>query len=247
MTSEYLHLKHFLDSNQTIEFSLISQPALVKEIQELLKIQNLYTGEVDGLIGNKTIAAFVQFKQNLELSHLNFLGPTTAASLLELAECHKVSEQDASVSIPKPKNKGNSLRLPNGVIVFENHLIINDIPLTWGEVTKGCSRIPENSDVVANIVEIASVFGVIREKYGSAIVINSGYRTAAVNRQVGGARFSQHVRGAALDICPSDGDFKKLYQICRETSQVTGLGDGRHRGFVHIDCRPGGRVVFNYP
>ncbi|QSJ17700.1 DUF882 domain-containing protein [Nostoc sp. UHCC 0702] len=242
----YQHLEKLIKSGETLEFSHLSDPALIKDIQKLLSIKNLYAGEIDGIIGPQTTSAFAQFKQALELSHPKLLGPTTAASLLEITEEHKVSEQETSPA-PEPKNKGNSLRLPNGVIVFENQYILHKIPLTWGEVTKGCSRIPQDSDVVSNIVEIASIFGIIREKYGSSIAVNSGYRTPEINRQVGGARFSQHIRGAALDICPWDSNLQKLYQICRETPKVTGLGRGMHRGFVHIDCRPGARVVFDYP
>ncbi|MBD2280872.1 MAG: hypothetical protein HEQ13_09325 [Dolichospermum sp. DEX189] len=34
--------------------------------------------------------------------------------------------------------------------------------------------------------------------------------------------------------------------VCR-ASDCTGLGRGMHRGFVHVDWRAGGRVVFDYP
>ena len=40
----------------------------------------------------------------------------------------------------------------------------------------------------------------IRDHFGAPVVITSGYRTAAHNRAVGGAPYSQHCYGRAADI-----------------------------------------------
>lgn len=40
----------------------------------------------------------------------------------------------------------------------------------------------------------------LREAYGKPIKVNSGYRSPAVNRAVGGSNSSQHVTGQAADI-----------------------------------------------
>lgn len=40
----------------------------------------------------------------------------------------------------------------------------------------------------------------IRDKYGKAIVVTSGYRCPALNAKIGGASTSQHVKGQAADI-----------------------------------------------
>ncbi len=45
------------------------------------------------------------------------------------------------------------------------------------------------------------------ERYGAAIHINSGYRTEAYNRKIGGAARSQHCRGQACDCCAVHKDF----------------------------------------
>ena len=40
----------------------------------------------------------------------------------------------------------------------------------------------------------------VREIYGKPIRINSGYRTEAHNRKVGGVDSSSHIKGLAIDV-----------------------------------------------
>lgn len=46
----------------------------------------------------------------------------------------------------------------------------------------------------------------LRDLYGRGLVVNSGYRSEAVNKAVGGASNSSHKYGYALDIVPQDND-----------------------------------------
>ena len=48
--------------------------------------------------------------------------------------------------------------------------------------------------------ELVQVLQAIRDHFGAPVVITSGYRTAAHNRAVGGAVYSQHQYGRAADI-----------------------------------------------
>jgi len=74
------------------------------------------------------------------------------------------------------------------------------------------------------------------------IRVSSAYRTFAYNDLVGGAEWSQHVFGRALDLVPPDGlALRAFYDICRAAAEVTairGLGYYDAAGFVHIDTRP---------
>ena len=47
---------------------------------------------------------------------------------------------------------------------------------------------------------VANVLDPLREAYGKPIYVNSGYRSPALNRAVGGSKTSQHVSGQAADI-----------------------------------------------
>ncbi|AFY49016.1 hypothetical protein Nos7524_3216 [Nostoc sp. PCC 7524] len=247
--NKFPKLNEVVDRNLVIELDKAPKE-LVKEIQTKLKLKGLYNYEVDGIVGNLTRKAFAEFKESVWLSHPTLIGSSVAANLLEIGE-HRVSEQ-TQVSNYSPltiSRTGKSMRLPNGNTVFENEAVIEGISLTWGEVTKGCTRVPENNQIVSNIIETAKLFGEIRDKWGSPIIITSGYRPPAINRAVGGASKSQHIIGRALDIRNSTGDIYKLYDLILGVMRARGtggLGRGMRLSFCHIDTRNNSLVIFDY-
>ena len=78
--------------------------------------------------------------------------------------------------------------------------IIPNGSFSWAEATKNGSRIPVNKNVVEGIIKIANSMEEAREYLGSRpITVNSWYRDPATNRRIGGARFSRHLSGDAVD------------------------------------------------
>lgn len=58
-----------------------------------------------------------------------------------------------------------------------------------------------SAEVVANLTKLAKeVLQPIRNKYGKAITVTSGYRSVKLNAAIGGVKTSQHVKGEAADI-----------------------------------------------
>lgn len=108
-----------------------------------------------------------------------------------------------------------------------------------GEVTKGdADRIPEKgSDEERNILALAKELDKLRKSYGHPIGISSWYRPLAVNRQVGGARYSQHINGCAADIYPVAGMSIEDFQGWCDERWYGALGYGALKGFVHLDTR----------
>ena len=51
---------------------------------------------------------------------------------------------------------------------------------------------------------VSEVLDPVREKLGMPIVVNSGYRCERHNKDVGGVRNSQHLRGEAADVTCAD-------------------------------------------
>ena len=71
------------------------------------------------------------------------------------------------------------------------------------------------------------------DEYGSAIMVNSGYRSQQVNKAVGGASTSQHTRGEAADITAgSREENKKLFKILK-TMEFDQLINYNYR-FIHV-------------
>lgn len=244
-------LERIKDENSIIDVRGASGE-LIKEIQSILAEEKLYKGNVDGIAGPNTLLSLAEFKEQRWLADAHLIGRSTAIALLE--EKHQVSEQEPSQtqSALEPhllgSKTGKSMTLPDGTIVFANELIKQGVPLTWGEFTKNCRRVPETNQIVRNAVRLAIGFGEIRDKWGSPIALTSGYRPPAVNREVKGSSRSRHMQGDAADIYPVSGvsgDIHKLLQVVKGSSAV-GVGLGMMQGFIHIDYRPGDRVVFYY-
>ena len=107
-----------------------------------------------------------------------------------------------------------------------------------GEVTKGqADRRPVNgSSEEKNILALAQQLDLIRESWGSSILVTSWYRPPTVNRRIGGASRSQHIYGRAADIKPVSGSLFN-FQSWLDKYWYGALGYGARRGFVHIDTR----------
>jgi hypothetical protein len=79
----------------------------------------------------------------------------------------------------------------------------------------------------------------IREAWGSALGVTSFYRPEPINSQVGGVSGSKHITGEAMDLYPIGRNLEDFYQWIRGRWSG-GLGDGRNKGFIHLDTRGGG-------
>lgn len=92
----------------------------------------------------------------------------------------------------------------------------------------------------------------IREHFGKAVIINSGYRCPSHNAKVGGAKSSRHTYGDAVDIRVSGVPTKEVYAYVLQTFGEQPLGIAKkiisdpYRGFVHIDTR-GKKARWSYP
>lgn len=81
---------------------------------------------------------------------------------------------------------------------------------------KGIDNTP-NEAVRANLEALVdNILDPLREAYGKPIIVTSGYRCERLNKAVGGASTSQHVKGEAADIrtvSDKPADNKKLFDL----------------------------------
>ena len=99
-------------------------------------------------------------------------------------------------------------------------------------------RCKDGSDEILVDEALVLLLQCIREHFGKAVTITSGYRTAAHNKAVGGAVYSQHQYGRAADIRVSGVPVEQLAAYAETLLPGTG-GIGRYpaKGFVHVDVR----------
>ena len=94
----------------------------------------------------------------------------------------------------------------------------------------------DGSDTVLISDELVSLLQKIRDHFGVAVTINSGYRTSTYNKKVGGATNSQHVKGTAADIVVKGVDPLTVAQYSEHLMPNSG-GIGVYQTFTHVDVR----------
>ena len=74
----------------------------------------------------------------------------------------------------------------------------------------------------------------LRDQVGAPLIVNSAYRIPDYNRQVGGAKHSMHLQGAAFDISMANHDPVSFEAAARAVG-FTGFGFYPRQNFMHID------------
>lgn len=122
------------------------------------------------------------------------------------------------------------------------HFSLKEFTRSSTAEARGIVNTPSGDEVerIEDLVE--EVLDPLREWYGKAIYVTSGYRSPALNRAVGGAASSQHVKGEAADITThSRVENKKLYEYIRKHLPFDQLiwehGDNSGPDWVHVSYR----------
>ena len=104
-------------------------------------------------------------------------------------------------------------------------------------------RCRDGSDSVMVDETLTVVLQCIREHFGKPVTITSGYRTAAHNAAVGGAKSSQHLLGRAADIRVQGVSVEDVAAYAESLMPDWGgvgrypVKAGRATGWVHVDTR----------
>lgn len=153
-------------------------------------------GQIDGIIGAKTIKAVRTFQKDLKITVDGIAGHETKGVIIDC--------KDASGLIGTRNFKIHEFASPD---------------------TKGLPKGGMSAELLLNLE-------LLRWKLGNrSVVINSGYRTKAYNKQVGGIAKSNHLTGHAADI--------KVPGVSAQTVQKHALqifnGVGSYKNFTHVD------------
>ena len=119
--------------------------------------------------------------------------------------------------------------------------------LSLAEVTRsetakrrGISNMP-TAEHIENFKKLAiNIFQPIREHFGKPIIISSGYRSAELNKAIGGSLSSQHCSGEAIDIDMDGTDItnKQIFNYIKENlnfdQMIWEFGTDTNPDWVHV-------------
>ena len=106
-----------------------------------------------------------------------------------------------------------------------------------------CHRTGMNDD----FMEIVEGF---RQRLGFPFVVSSGFRCAAHNTAIGGAKDSAHLYGRAVDIAVAFEQASELIKIAVRSGSITGVGIKQHGNvsgrYVHLDNYHDKLTIWSY-
>lgn len=96
-------------------------------------------------------------------------------------------------------------------------------------------------EVIENLKMLAVNLQELRDEIGVSLHINSGYRSPAHNKKVGGARRSSHLKGMAADLQNRTHTPQQLFEIIERLQKEGRMHDGGMKAyatFLHYDIGP---------
>ena len=125
--------------------------------------------------------------------------------------------------------------------------------LTLQEVTKSATAIKKgisNEPTIEHLENLKAlaenIFQPMRDYFGVPIAVSSGYRSAELNRLIGGSSTSQHCKGEAIDIdCDIFGGLsnREVFEYIKEhltfDQLIWEFGDDSNPDWVHVSYKKG--------
>lgn len=191
----------------------------LKQKQALLAYLGYYDGQLDGLWGDKSQRATIDF-QRAYMEREDVDGVFGAATEKRILEVIATGEKPIDDKMSATADWWKDIR----------YFTRSEFKCKCGG--KFCDGYPAEIDM--NMVKIADE---IRARIGKPISINSGLRCKTHNANVGGVSNSQHLFGNAADLgCPSGFTPTQMASIAEEIMCNTG-GIGTYSWGIHIDTR----------
>ena len=126
---------------------------------------------------------------------------------------------------------------------LSEHLELSEVIRSESAKRNGISNMP-TADHIENFKILATkVFEPIREHFGVPIRISSGYRSAELNKCVGGSSTSQHSSGEAIDIDQDQTTItnKQVFQYIKDNLAFDQLINEFNYAWVHVSYKANGK------
>ena len=126
---------------------------------------------------------------------------------------------------------------------LSEHLDLSEIIRSDSAKRNGISNMPTPEHIENFKILATKVFEPIREHFGVPIRISSGYRSAELNKCIGGSATSQHSTGEAIDI-DQDGTTitnKQVFDYIKDNLAFDQLINEFNYAWVHVSYKANGK------
>ena len=122
------------------------------------------------------------------------------------------------------------------IMKLSEHFSLGEFTKTKHQTADG--NIPSHA-VIENLKRLCPWLEELRRRYNEPIIINSGYRSPAVNKLAGGAKTSNHLTGCAVDIRCAGKE-----QMIRYASILLDIADGTKQDYDELLLEQHGSVCW---
>jgi hypothetical protein len=123
---------------------------------------------------------------------------------------------------------------------LSTNLLLAEVTRSETAKRRGISNMP-TAEHIENFKKLAAnIFQPIREHFGKPIIISSGYRSAELNKAIGGSLSSQHCSGEAIDIDMDGTDItnKQIFDYIKDNlnfdQMIWEFGTDTNPDWVHV-------------
>ncbi|NEO86588.1 MAG: hypothetical protein F6J87_20370 [Spirulina sp. SIO3F2] len=158
---------------------------------------------------------------------------------IEIWQDGKPLTQEPEEEAPQVRDRGDSFNLPGYTSTFFlNDPIIPNGHFTWREALHNGERIPKYKSHVDNIIALATRLEDVRNRLGGfPLTITSWYRPEPWNSRAGGAKYSRHKIGQAVDLLRSGMTGVQMSSKLRDWPGGMGIYRS-YPNLLHLDIRP---------
>lgn len=120
---------------------------------------------------------------------------------------------------------------------LSEHLTRSEFEHSPTAIDRGINNSMTEQHLANAIVLAKQIFEPIRKYRGKAIKVNSGYRSAQLNRSVGGSKTSQHCTGEAIDLPLTADEFHYIKDNLEFDQLIAEFPKNGTPQWVHVSYR----------
>ena len=203
----------------------------IKQIQCLLYYLGYYNGMLDGIWGEKSQRATIDFQRDFAGLPVDGICGDQTEKALKHSVAYGIGKKSDSTDYTNVQNNntgnstdGNTGTVWDGIKYFKR----SEFACKCGKYCNGFPVEPNE--------KLVETLETIREHFGVPVTVSSGIRCKTHNTNVGGVSNSQHMEGTAADIVVKGVPVSEVVKYAETLMPKTG-GIGTYKTFTHIDVR----------